>query len=240
MVEPKVTELVPIESLRFDPDNPRLPSSVDGRKESEVLKWMLENATLPELMAAIGEQGYFVGEPLLVVPANKNKVGVYKVIEGNRRLAAVKLLHDPKLALARPKIVQQISENAKWKPDKLPVLVFDERDDIIFYLGYRHVTGIKEWGPLAKARYLEQIAQKTKGPYSKKKFQEMARTIGSQWDYVAKLLTGFAIYKQMDENNFFGIENLDEESIEFAILTTALSYDNIIAYLGLENATDVA
>jgi hypothetical protein len=120
----------------------------------------------------------------------------------------------------------------------LPVIAFDEREDIILYLGYRHVTGIKEWGPLAKARYLEQIAQKTKGPYSKKKFQEMARTIGSQWDYVARLLTGFAIYKQMDENSFFGIENLDEESIDFAILTTALSYDNILAYLGLENAID--
>jgi hypothetical protein len=98
MAEPKATELVPIENLRFDPDNPRLPSSVDGHKESEVLKWMLESATLPELMAAIGEQGYFVGEPLLVVPANKSKGNVYKVIEGNRRLAAVMLLHDPKLA----------------------------------------------------------------------------------------------------------------------------------------------
>jgi len=238
MAEPKATEFVSIENLRFDPENPRLPSSVDGHKEPEVLKWMLEDATIPELMAAIGEQGYFGGEPLLVVQANKKKAGVFRVIEGNRRLAAVKLLKDPKLASTRQKTVQQISDNAKRKPDKLPVLVFGERDDILFYLGYRHVTGIKEWGPLAKARYLEQIAQKTKGSHSKKKFQEMARTIGSKWDHVAKLLTGFAIYKQMEESNFFEIENLDEETIDFSILTTALGYDNIVAHLGLKNATD--
>jgi len=240
MDESKTTELVLVENLRFDSENPRLPSSVNGHKEGEVISWMLDDATLPELMGAIGERGYFAGEPLLVVQADKKKEGVYTVVEGNRRLAAVKLLRNPRLASTRQKTVQRISDEAKYKPDELPVLNFHRRDEIIFYLGYRHVTGIKEWGPLAKARYLEQLVQKNKGPYSQKKFQELARAIGSHWDYVARLLAGLAIFKLMDKRNFFGIENLDEDSIDFAILTTALSYDNIATkFLELESATDL-
>lgn len=224
MADQKTTILVPVKNLRFDPDNPRLPSTVNGNKESEVIEWMLDDATLPELMAAIGEQDYFPGEPLLVVPADQRKDDIYTVVEGNRRLAAVKLLQNPGLAPMGSKKVQIISDEAKKRPGELPALVFDKRDDILRYLGYRHVTGIKEWNPLAKARYLEQLAQKSKGPYSKKKFQAMARTIGSHWDYVARLLTGLAIYKLMESRSFFGIQGLDENDIEFAVLTTALSY----------------
>ncbi len=40
-------------------------------------------------MLSIGQQGYFPGEPLLAVKSNGN----YIVVEGNRRLAAVKLLN---------------------------------------------------------------------------------------------------------------------------------------------------
>jgi len=240
MDEPKTTELVLVENLRFDSENPRLPSSVNGHKEGEVINWMLDDATLPELMGAIGERGYFAGEPLLVVQADKKKKGVYTVVEGNRRLAAVKLLRNPKLASTRQKTVQRISDEAKYKPDELPVLKFRKRDEIIFYLGYRHVTGIKPWDPLAKARYLEQLAQKSKGPYAQKKFQELARAIGSHWDYVARLLTGLAIYKLMDASGFFGIESLNEDTIDFSVLTTALSYDNIVDFLHLESATELS
>ncbi|MEK7728327.1 MAG: ParB N-terminal domain-containing protein [candidate division KSB1 bacterium] len=237
MAEPRTTKFILIENLRFDPENPRLPSGINGHKEPEVLQWMLNDATILELMGAIGERGYFAGEPLLVVPGSKQK-GNYTVVEGNRRLAAVKLLRNPELAITRQKAVQKVSAEARNKPDELPVLEFEKRDEIILYLGYRHVTGIKSWDPLAKARYLEQLAQKTTGQYSPKKFQELARAIGSHRDYVARLLTGLAIYKFIEKKNFFDIENLDENTIDFAVLTTAMSYENIVKFLGVESATD--
>ena len=55
-----------INSLRFDPHNPRLPPSVDGENEELLLDWMLREGSIIELMASIGENGYFPGEPLLV------------------------------------------------------------------------------------------------------------------------------------------------------------------------------
>src|SRR5882762_9376812 len=93
-----------VDNLLFDPDNPRFPSTLNGEDEDEVLDWMLKDATIVELMGSIGEQGYFPGEPLLVVPAKKG--GKYYVVEGNRRLSAVKLLLKPNLAPTKKKSVQ--------------------------------------------------------------------------------------------------------------------------------------
>ena len=146
---------IPVESLHFDPQNPRLPSSVDGNNDMDVIEWMLRDATLIELMGAIGEVGFFPGEPLLVTHDNSGRPYHFIVVEGNRRLAAVKLLNNPKLAPIRQSVVKSVAENARHKPSVLPVIVYSERSEILVYLGYRHVTGIKAWSPLAKARCLE-------------------------------------------------------------------------------------
>ena len=61
MSESRTTEFISIENLKFDPENPRLPSGINGHKEAEVLQWMLSDATILELMGAIGERGYFCG-----------------------------------------------------------------------------------------------------------------------------------------------------------------------------------
>src|SRR5687767_14689436 len=104
MPEPKTIEYVDVGNLRFDPLNPRFPKGLNGKVEAEVFSWMLRDATIIELMGSIGELGYFPGEPLLV--AKTNKKGVFEVVEGNRRLTAVKLLREPELAPVRKKAVR--------------------------------------------------------------------------------------------------------------------------------------
>jgi hypothetical protein len=244
---------ISINQLRFDPDNPRLPKNVNGKNDAEIIKRMLEKANLIELMLSIAEQGYFAGELLLVVPSGDNN---YCVIEGNRRLAATKLLLDPKLALTRSASVIEISNSLKSEDreslKKLPVLIFKDRNDILYYLGYRHITGVETWGALAKARYLDQLfdyarqSQRTQSLFPDNEninnpiiFKELAQSIGSRADYVAKILTGFAIYKKLEEKNFFDT-NIDIEESGFSLLTTALGYKNIPKFLGLENNRDVS
>jgi hypothetical protein len=222
----------PIENLLFDPQNPRLPKSVAGENEQSVLTWMLRDATILELMGSIGEKDYFPGEPLLIVKTKKR--GFY-VVEGNRRLCAVKLLSNPRLAPVRKNAVQQLCNTVKFKPKEIPVLEFNDRNEILDYLGYRHITGVKEWGPLAKARYLDQLRKRTgvKSPAEQHKI--LAKTIGSTPSYVARLLTGLRLYEKIADEDFFDIETLDEDSINFSILTTALSYSNLVEFLGLKS-----
>jgi hypothetical protein len=236
MPNPKKVELANLSELRFDPENPRLPRHVDASDERKILEWMVESQLIIELMGAIGENDYFPGEPLLVVKDKKRDK--YIVVEGNRRLAAVKLLSNPKLApKRREKAVLAVAEQAKFKPSDLTVINFDKREDLLDYLGYRHVTGIKPWPPLAKAKYLQQLAEKYRAKGEQISYEEMALEIGSRHDYVQRLLTSAKIYDLISEKRFFGIPNL-EETLSYSVLTTALSYKNIIAFTGMESSRD--
>ena len=226
-------EMLSISQLHFDPDNPRLPSTIDKTNERDVLEWMIDNATVTELMGSIAEKGYFPGEPLMAAEDGKG-TGRYFVIEGNRRLAAVKLLLQPDLAPIRARSVLQASENAQFRPDELPVMVFPSRESILDNLGFRHITGIKPWPPLAKARFLAQLLETLPPdmPHAQK-MRALAKSIGSRTDAVEKWLIGYEIYQKVEQERFFGIRGLNEESMEFSLLTTALGLSNISDFVGL-------
>lgn len=228
-------EWVDLAQLEFDPENPRLPTSVDGSDQRAVLSWMLEDASLIELMGSVGAQGYFPGEPLLTVHAN----GHYRVVEGNRRLAAAMLLVKPDAAPKRTNAVRLTALDAKHKPERLPVLTYGSRNEILDYLGYRHVTGIKEWDPLAKARYVRQLVERAALEGEALDLGQIARKIGSRRDYVEKLLAGLRVHEHVTERGFYGLEGIDESAIDFSVLTTALSYEAISRFVGLESAGDV-
>lgn len=226
-------EYLRVKQLQFDPDNPRLPSTLNGSHEPAVIAWMLTDATIVELMMAIGEKGYFPGEPLLVVPAKKS--GFYEVVEGNRRLCAVKLLDNPELAPSKKISVRTVSVEAKNKPSELPVLIYENRNQILDYLGYRHITGIKEWDTLAKARHLDDLLNRERTGAIRDKFRSLARGIGSSAHYVARLITTLKIYEKLADKSFYQIADLSEETIDFSVLLTALSYKEISKFLGVAN-----
>src|SRR5690606_32493606 len=108
-------EFIPVSSLVFDPDNPRLPSTVRVKKddedyEDEVINWMLQYENVIELMSSIGEKGFFPAEPILVV---ENGEGKFEVIEGNRRLTAVKLLNNPSIAQKKKNTISDLMSEVK-------------------------------------------------------------------------------------------------------------------------------
>ncbi|MDR1109850.1 MAG: ParB/Srx family N-terminal domain-containing protein [Deltaproteobacteria bacterium] len=86
---------VNVNNLLFDQYNPRLPDNIDGSDDDAVMEWMLREGESVELIESIGESGYSTAEPLLVVKYRKD---IYTVVEGNRRLVALKILNNPSLA----------------------------------------------------------------------------------------------------------------------------------------------
>jgi ParB-like nuclease domain len=221
---------IPVLNLEFDYENPRLPTTRRGGNAEDVLRYMITEGKVTDLMQSIAEQGYFGGEPLLGIQGVKGK---YTIVEGNRRLAALKLLNNPSVAPTKRNTVQEIVEEAKEIPKSVPVIIYKKRDDVLEYLGYRHITGVDDWDPLAKARYLKQVAQKhLKTPFDER-LRILAKLIGSKADYVKKLLLGYALYEEIRDNDFYDIPHLDEESLEFSLLTTAVSYKNIADFIGM-------
>lgn len=223
---------IPVKDLKYDPKNPRLPKSmIKGDNDKEVINWMLTDASIIELMGSIGEKGFHKAEPLLVVPGKK---GTYVVIEGNRRLTAVKLLLEPKLADKRTTSINQIVSEAKRKPEELPVLVFEKRDEILDYLGFKHITGVKPWSALAKAKYLKELQKEYKTLSIQEQYKKLAKAIGSRADYVEELLLMLDLYDRIHDKDYFNIEGLNEDTIDFGVYYNAIKYVNIAKFVGID------
>lgn len=237
-MEPMTHEIVsvPLTNLIFDPENPRLPKELRGSQdEAIIIKHMLRDESLIELMKSIGQTGYSPSEPLLVTPAGDN----YIVVEGNRRLAALKLLSSPELATIRRKSVEEVISQKAYSPTTIPCIEHNSRESILDYLGYRHITGVKSWGALEKARYLQQLYDRHIDSEGKENiFYVLARMIGSRRDYVAKLLTSYMLYERANDEAYFGID-IEEKDVDFSLLSTALSYENIYKFIGLNSAGDI-
>ncbi len=224
-------ENIPLTKLELDSFNPRLPKSMHGKSEKEIIQYLLLDASLIELMLAIGENNFFPGEQLLVVKIENDK---YRVIEGNRRLASVMLLNDPGLAEVQKSKVQKVIDETKYRPTDIPCLVFSNEKDIHNYLGYRHITGIKEWKLLEKARYLSELKNSN---YNDLKLNEasrqIAKIIGSRADYVKRVLVGFDIYKVIEDESYYKIRDLNDTTFYFNYIADSLNRQNISEFLGV-------
>lgn len=237
MTNIKEIDYLKVDQLSFDPENPRLPQTLRDKKDTDdyenlVIDWMLQFENVTELMGSIGERGFFAAEPILVVDKEN---GNYEVVEGNRRLTAVKLLNDPSKASKKKKTIEEIisESNADVIPKEIPSIVFKDRSEVIEYLGYKHITGVQPWDSLAKAKYLKQLLQTLpKGDFYEQ-CKTLAKIIGSKANYVRLLLVGADVYQKIEENNYYDIPTLNEESFEFGTFYTALQRSNLSEYVGV-------
>jgi ParB-like chromosome segregation protein Spo0J len=227
---------IDVSLLDFDPENPRFPAEIASGPTNELLERFIRDERLLEIVTSIADQGYFEGEPLLVTPKNDR----YIVIEGNRRLAALKLLTGELKAPEGRISIDEVCEGANFKPSEVPCLIFDDPDQTLRYLGFRHITGIKAWGPLQKARYLKKLKDKFFSDLdSKAQLLHLSREIGSRSDYVGQILASLNLYERAERTNFYDVKGLNPEEIEFSVLSTALGYKNIVAYIGLDGRQDI-
>lgn len=82
-----------VAGLHLDPKNPRLGRETEARTPRDIIQYLFEHDDAIEIAESIATRGYFPNEPLLAVKEGGRLV----VIEGNRRLAALKALREPGL-----------------------------------------------------------------------------------------------------------------------------------------------
>ena len=243
-------QLVNINNINLDLENPRVPLSIRNAEKgktqeqinSDILEYLIKTGSLTELMLSIGENGFFAGEALLLIP-DENNDDKYIVVEGNRRVTALKLLHDPSLATISKNKILEASNSAKKSTDELtmiPSIIFSERKDILKYLGYRHITGIKDWKALEKARYMYTMYQhlKDNGSIEENIHKEIAKAIGSNRPYVKRILQAYNLYLFIEQQDFFNIEGLDDQKFHFVNLSDSLHKPNVAKFL-LEDNEDI-
>lgn len=99
-----------VSTLQLDVNNPRIRYSNDNLNQTQIMKLLVENEKIYDLAKKISEEGYFVGEEPIICIENDKKV----VLEGNRRVASLKLLQNPKKFLSTAKanvLLRNIVEN---------------------------------------------------------------------------------------------------------------------------------
>ncbi len=226
---------IEINHLKLDPENPRLPERLKGAAENEVLNWMLTDATLTDLMASIVENSFFGGEALIGINDPRNAQDVI-IVEGNRRLASVKILQNPALAENKPKTVRELSEEITRRgnlPSRLPIYIVDNREEVANYLGFRHVSGVKQWPVIAKARYLYALFI-VRG-WSNDIYRQLAKEIGSKSVYVRRLVIGYQLFLEIMQHGFFDLDYLSEENFDLSLINDAATRHKAIEdYMGVE------
>src|SRR5712691_6379740 len=168
-----------VDDLFLDPTNPRL-----GRKHAspslsqEKVLALMGEWSLEELAVSFQESGFWPHEALLVTKEKLYGKTRSVVIEGNRRLAALKLLFRAKDGADVPPRWAELAQEYKI-PDallkKIPYVEVDSRKDVSAFLGFRHVTGIKEWKPAEKAEYIAHLIDTEHLDYD-----EVRKRIGSK------------------------------------------------------------
>jgi hypothetical protein len=141
------------DELRFDPSNPRFAGAGEGKTQDQIQQLLEQTPHLAmELVPSLLENGFIQYEPLVT----RNEGSHYVVVEGNRRLAAVRHIRSN---------ANTYGAAAVDKLKRIPVLVFPEATgaeqktaeaEQRVYLGVRHLFGFREWPPESKARFLDQ------------------------------------------------------------------------------------
>jgi len=219
-----------LSDLYLDARNPRLGRQNAARRlsQEEVLEAM-KDWTLNELASSFLESGFWPQEALLVVEELLDGQRRRVVVEGNRRLAALKLL---KLAFdGKPdsKAWRELVAHRKAPENlftEIPFIHVGSRKDVVAFLGFRHVTGIKEWNPAEKAEYIANLVESHKMDYD-----EIRRKIGSKADTVRQNYISYRLLLQME-----GEEEIDLKRVEdkFSVLYLSLRSAGVQKYLQID------
>jgi hypothetical protein len=209
-------EKVPVGDLRFDSDNPRLGGAAKHKNQEQTQKYLEGPPHYAlELVGSIVENGFLPYEPLIV----RRKADEFFVIEGNRRLAALQSI---------------LADGAKYAPEvtdrlkRIPVLIFPDfpqggpNEEVLRYLGVKHLFGFRDWPPVSKAMFLDQRVK------SKKDLGQVLRELNIKKQDVARYLIPYRLTRAA-KKAFKGINTED-----FWSLAESFGRKSIKAYIQLD------
>ena len=221
-------ELFDVSELAFDTRNPRLAGFATDGSDPEVIKMLWEMMDVEELVLSIAASGYFPHEPVIVAREGGSNV----VIEGNRRLAAVKLLRQPALGKDFNVRIPGIDDAHRESLARIPGLL-STREGAWRYLGFKHVNGPAKWGSYAKSQYIADVHRGFGVP-----LDEIANQIGDTHNTVRRLYRGLMVIEQAERLRVFSRDDRSRRHFAFSHLYTGLPYPGISGFLSLQSAGD--
>jgi hypothetical protein len=201
----KPIQISPYE-LYLDPNNPRFvgkditiakdANPLDPKLQERIRAFIEKTFDTNDLWDSISQVGFLTMDRMVVRKYENNK---YIVIEGNRRLAAIKTL----LAAEEQKEIM-IPDNIKKTVTDLEVLLLDlgeedYREATWFLQGIRHISGIKDWGPYQQAELVHILMQE-----QNLSFTDAGKAVGAGRKKTGQMLRAYKGLKQMEVDSIYG------------------------------------
>lgn len=232
-IELEMSRRFPNDQLRLDLNNPRLQTGSDVAPNNEVdaIRELTDIAALDELITSICTNQYINLEPLIVY--SDTGAPPYTVLEGNRRLAAIRLIQNPALAEELDiKIPEHVSQE-----------VFDSFKEVLVYrvkspeaarefIGFKHINGPQRWDAYAKAQYIANWYKQEKQSIG---VSEIAAKIGDNNNTLRSYIYAILILEQAERENIWSIKDkYIRGRFGFSHLYTALGREEYKQFLGLD------
>lgn len=224
-----------LDEIALDPINPRLGREAHGEElDQSAVEKLMWDWSLEELATSFLENGFWAHEAVICIAPDIEVDQTLLVIEGNRRIAALKRLQSAAAGNEKSKKWKNLVESQEISPElfnKVPYIEVGTRDEVDDFLGFRHVTGIKEWAPAEKAQFICKLIEKYDLSY-----QQVMRKIGSKTPTVQRNYIAYSLLLEMEN-----IEEVDASYVEdkFSVLFLSLREKGVQKFLGIANKFDL-
>lgn len=231
------TKPVDTSLLQFDKENPRLMTGDEHSviDDVSIISSYREIAALDELITSICSNGYIDLEPLIVIGKDS---GPFTVLEGNRRLAAIKLIGNRKLADAcKISLPENISEKVIDSIKKVSVHRVKKITDAEAFIGFKHINGPHRWDAYAKAKFVAAWYKRDRA--NGLTIDSIARQTGDTNNTIRAYIGSIFVLNQAEQEGLFEISNrFNKTRFAFSHLYTALGRKEYTTFLGLETGWD--
>jgi len=227
----------PLERLFLDPNNPRFADQglrnpisanamhevgVQERAESRIND---ERYDVEALKQSIARNGYLPVDRMVVTRLPDDNG--FMVVEGNRRLAALRLLVREDQAHEA-----DITEEVRASLREVPVLVLEDDDpEAIEYKarllqGVRHLSSFKQWGPYQQAQLVARMLE------AGQEIADIKEALGMTAQRISSLRRVFYALAQMQTDPVYGdsakpaLFSQFEEALKIPAVRTWLSWDD--------------
>ncbi len=139
-----------ITDLFLDQHNIRTPLS--DADQNALIRDMFTNEDAFELVKSYLLNGIFPDEFPIVI----NEDGRFVVLEGNRRLAALKAIIEPDIVPSWKKKIESLLSESKFTFEKIRIVIAPNRDAAIKHIANKHTINYrKPWKPLREAYFFK-------------------------------------------------------------------------------------
>ncbi len=232
MALPTTIEYSALEKLYLDPRNPRLGLTKSEPLESQdTLMERMRTWGLEELAVSFLENGFWPQEAVIVVEEELyDQPNRLVVVEGNRRIAALRYLKRAIEGLPSPGKWKQLAEGARPNDElftQVPYILAPSRQAVTAFIGFRHVTGIKQWAPAEKAEFIASMVDDNNMSY-----ESIRKQIGSRIDVVRRNYIAYRILHQIKDLEI----DISEEGLDnrFSVLFLSLREAGVQKFLGVD------